>query len=200
MSSSEDEEPGREREAAGGRLDGLRDDDDGLARLVVAALLAPLEEDVVRVESEVQRVVAQEALRVDGARAARASRRARARRGSGRGSSCRARRGRGRRPCVRGPRAGARAASRRDRGHGRTREVRPRGLPRASAHLVSRRHRVGEYPALPAAVGERWPRRQGYPARPAADPGRGPGTPPVSGRAIELPVDVLVDRIQFSGP
>ena len=58
-------------------------------------------QDVVRVEAEVERVVAQEALGVDRARAAPCSRRARGRRGSGPGSWCRARPGRGRRPCAR---------------------------------------------------------------------------------------------------
>ena len=44
---------------------GLRDDDGRRRLLAVAALAPPLEQDVVGVEAEIQRVVAQEALGVD---------------------------------------------------------------------------------------------------------------------------------------
>ena len=61
-----DDEPEREREPLARRGDGPRDADRRLALgAAVAALAAPLEEDLVGVEPEVEGVVAQEALRVD---------------------------------------------------------------------------------------------------------------------------------------
>ncbi len=62
---AEDHEAGREGQALARGGDGSRDGDDRLWLARVATLAAPLEEDLVRVQAEVQRVVAQEALGVD---------------------------------------------------------------------------------------------------------------------------------------
>ena len=59
----------------------------------VAALAAPLAEHVLGIEAEVDRVVAQEALRVHGARQVAIVAALEGASGSGPGSSCRARRG-----------------------------------------------------------------------------------------------------------
>ncbi len=58
----------RERQAAPGWGDRSRNGDDRLRRCAVAAFAAPLDEDLVGVEAEVQGVVAEESLRVDGSR------------------------------------------------------------------------------------------------------------------------------------
>ncbi len=60
--------PGEKVRPLRGVDDGARHRDDGLRLAVGAALAPPLEQDVVRIEAEIQRVVAQEALGVDGTR------------------------------------------------------------------------------------------------------------------------------------
>ena len=60
-----DEDPARDRDPLARCGDGPRDDDRGLGAGRLSALTPPPLEDLVRVQAEVERVVAQEALGVD---------------------------------------------------------------------------------------------------------------------------------------
>ena len=104
----DDDHTGRERHALPWSGDGSGGADKrnairelaALPRRPLASLAAPLAQGLVGVEAEVQRVVAQEAFRVDPARAGPRSRRVPARRDSAPGSWSRAQPDRGRRPCA----------------------------------------------------------------------------------------------------
>ena len=140
--------PGREREAAGGRLDGPRNHDDGLrragrrrARRATGGGSRPGP-----VQDRARSCAGSPSCRRS--RAARASRHAPGPRGSAPGSSCRAQRGRGRRPCAPAQRAVAPAASaRRPRSPG-AQDPQPSGVSRPAARLVSRRHPSFSSPSL----------------------------------------------------
>ena len=64
----EDDQARREGQALARRGDRPRDRDDGLGLARIPALATPLEQDIVRVQAEVQRVIAQESLGVDRSR------------------------------------------------------------------------------------------------------------------------------------
>ena len=170
----QDDDDRREGQALAGRAIGRGTAIAGVRLARVAALAPPLLEDLVGIEPEVQRVVAQEALRVDGARELLVVAALEAPRGSARGSSCRAPPGTGRRPCARGRRTAAPAGSTgRARVGAMARAARSGRPGPLASELVPRRHSL-----IPVRV--RRPRRRARRRRVATE--HRPGV-----RAVERP-------------